>query len=630
MNNNQDIQTIITSQTGTTQQTNPTYMSAETTGAASSTIYAGTSAKYKEILKQPLAVTVPYNLQPTEILAQRFSCWKAIIKAVLIYLQETCSIQDEIVRQQIRLSHAINFPFSNMLPTAESLSEKNKPEANGHHHSSSTKDKKIATPSSSANVLMSKLFTPAGSKSITDLPQVLGEYHNAMIQVAQYASRELNNTIIPRLADLRRDLQVKIKEIKELETDFTNNLGKQLQVTKRELQQYAQSLEQAKYSTSNSLDPYLCKQTLEKSIKRQLHEENFLHDAFINLQSSGGELEKVIIHEIQSALTQYAKLMGQEAQLVFDTLISKLDSGFLNTDPALEWSYYVNNSVNKDCFIPLDLPMRHFSKISYKSQFDPLANELISGFLERRSKFLKSYTRGFYLLTPTFLHEFKTGDRKKDIVPIMSLSLNDCTVAEHSKRGASEYKFVLHAKQNGLIHRGQNWVLRCDSYDIMFKWFDIMKKLTSTTDPKMRSKFVCEYLNLDEETGKPLSKITRATSPPVSTSQKSVLSKESKQVPSAAKNLAAATAGNATMTSAASGTLPNRPITPSQQLQQMHIDSSLMMTPQSQQSSTLEPPFHQNSPSFQQPAYPINEHPYDSNSEFDDSNVMNGYGNKWE
>ena len=593
MNNNQDIQTIITSQTGTTQQTNPTYMSAETTGAASSTIYAGTSAKYKEILKQPLAVTVPYNLQPTEILAQRFSCWKAIIKAVLIYLQETCSIQDEIVRQQIRLSHAINFPFSNMLPTAESLSEKNKPEANGHHHNSSTKDKKIATPSSSANVLMSKLFTPAGSKSITDLPQVLGEYHNAMIQVAQYASRELNNTIIPRLADLRRDLQVKIKEIKELETDFTNNLGKQLQVTKRELQQYAQSLEQAKYSTSNSLDPYLCKQTLEKSIKRQLHEENFLHDAFINLQSSGGELEKVIIHEIQSALTQYAKLMGQEAQLVFDTLISKLDSGFLNTDPALEWSYYVNNSVNKDCFIPLDLPMRHFSKISYKSQFDPLANELISGFLERRSKFLKSYTRGFYLLTPTFLHEFKTGDRKKDIVPIMSLSLNDCTVAEHSKRGASEYKFVLHAKQNGLIHRGQNWVLRCDSYDIMFKWFDIMKKLTSTTDPKMRSKFVCEYLNLDEETGKPLSKITRTTSPPVSTSQKSVLSKESKQVPSAAKNLAAATAGNATMTSAASGTLPNRPITPSQQLQQMHIDSSLMMTPQSQQSSTLEPPFHQ-------------------------------------
>lgn len=618
--NNQDIQTIRTNQTGVTQQTNPTFMSSETNGVASESLYAGSSAKYMEVLKQPLAVTVPYNLQPTEILAQRFSCWKAIIKAVLVYLQETCSIQDEIVRQQIRLSHAINFPFANMLPTAESLSEKNKGEGNGH-----SKDKKVSDPASLSSISMAKLFAPLGDNSITDLPQVLAEYHNSMIQVAQYASRELNNTIIPRLADLRRDLQVKIKEIKELETDFTNNLEKQLQITKKELQQYAQSLEQAKYSTNNTLDPYLCKLTLDKSIKRQLHEENFLHDAFINLQSSGGELEKVIIHEIQNALTQYAKLMGQEAQLVFDTLISKLDSGFLNTDPALEWTYYVNNSVNKDCFIPLDLPMRHFSKIVYKSQFDPLANELISGFLERRSKFLKSYTRGFYLLTPTFLHEFKTGDRKKDIIPIMSLSLNDCTVAEHSKRGASEYKFVLHAKQNGIIHRGQNWVFRCDGYDTMFTWFEIMKKLTSTTDPKLRSKIVCDYLNLESETGKPASKIKRTTSPPLSSSQKSVLSKESKPIVTATKNLLAATDKTST---AASVIMPNRPITPSQPLQQMHIDSNLM-TPQTNRSS-IDGTSLEQAQSFQQPSYPINEHPYDSNSEFDDRHVMNGYGNKWD
>ncbi|XBW35173.1 hypothetical protein QEN19_000734 [Hanseniaspora menglaensis] len=627
MNNNQDIQTILTSQTGATQQTYPSKMSSETNDIANDAVYTSSAANYKEILKQPLSVTVPYNLQPTEILAQRFSCWKAIIKAVLVYLQETCSIQDEIVRQQIRLSHAINFPFANMIPNAESLSEKNKSEANGHHHSS-IKDKKSTSVDNSQTISITKLFAPSGSNSITDLPQVLAEYHNSMIQVAQYASRELNNTIIPRLADLKRDLQVKIKEIKELETDFTNNLEKQLGITKKELQQYTQSLEQAKYSTNNILDPYLCKMTLDKSIKRQLHEENFLHDAFINLQTSGGELEKVIIHEIQNALTQYAKLMGQEAQLVFDTLITKLDSGFLNTDPALEWSYYVNNSANKDCFIPLDLPMRHFSKISYKNQFDPLANELISGFLERRSKFLKSYTRGFYLLTPTFLHEFKTGDRKKDVIPVMSLSLNDCTVAEHSKRGSSEYKFVLHAKQNGIIHRGQNWVFRCDSYDSMFKWFDIMKKMTSTTDPKLRSKIVSEYLNLDLETGKSLNKIKRPTSPALSTSQRSVLSKESKKVPVIAKKLMVATDANIKSEEGGSP-IPNRPMTPTQQFHHMNLDSNLL-SPETLQSSIDRDSLKASTKEYEQSSYTKNDHPYDSNSEYDDNRVINGYGNKWD
>lgn len=615
---NQDNQTIMTAQTSHTQNTEQTYLSSTTNGGATMSLHTNAAnAQYKEVLKQPLSITVPYNLQPTEILAQRFTCWKAIIKAVLLYLQETCSIQDEIVRQQIRLSHAINFPFQNLLPTATALSEKKGSDAHDIHK------QKPKSVNKTENLVMSKLFAPAGNNSVTDLPQVLAEYHNSMIHAAQHASRELNNTIIPRLVDLRRDLQVKIKEIKELESDFSNNLDSQLNNTKKELQQFSQSLEQAKYSTSNKLDPYLCKLALDRSIKRQLHEENFLHEAHLNLQTSGGELEKVIIHEIQSALTQYAKLMGQEAQLVFDTLISKLDSGFLNIDPTMEWSYYTEASVNKDCFIPLDLPMRHFSKISYKSQFDPLANELISGFLEKRSKFLKSYTRGFYLLTPTFLHEFKTGDRKKDLTPIMSLPLNDCTVAEHSKRGSSEYKFVLHAKQNGLIHRGQNWVFRCDSYDTMFKWFDIMKKLTSTTDPKLRSKIVCDYLNLDPETGKSLNKnLKRAVSPPLSTSQRSVLSKESKAASKSAKNnLKIATNPADVAKTSNSAILPNKPITPIQKFHKISIDDT-MMSPERQPQESLS------ESSVNMGAY--GDHPYGGNSEYDDSIVMNGYGDKWD
>ncbi|KAH3901284.1 uncharacterized protein SCODWIG_00822 [Saccharomycodes ludwigii] len=489
-------------------------------------------------LRSPLVITVPTNSHPTEILSRRFAMWRNIIKSLLIYLNETCSIQDEIVRQQMRLSHAINFPFNNNISTINGGNNTNSDNISINNNATnnistsninSSTGNTVTTASNNVNRRSfqslnttnvddsgnlqppddNNLFAPVGSGSIQDLPFILSQYHNSMVHSASFASKELNSVIIPRLEDLRRDLLIKIKEIKGLESDFKNTCMKELQQTKAELSNFESSLEQIRYSgVTPSKDPYLCKIILDRQIKKQLHEENFLHEAFINLQTSGKELERVVILEIQSALTQYAKLMNQEAQLTFDLLISKFNTGFVNKSPSFEWDYYMDNINNSNgtnvTFIPLDLPMRHFSKIIYKHQYDPLTYEIQSGVLERRSKFLKSYSKGFYVLTPSFLHEFKTADRRRDLVPVMSLSLNECTIAEHSKRGSNDFKFVLHAKQNGIIHRGHNWVFRADSYDSMFEWFENLKNLTSSSDPKVRSNFVIAKLNLDPVTGRPL------------------------------------------------------------------------------------------------------------------------------
>ena len=61
--------------------------------------------------RSPLVILVPTAAQPTDILAARFSAWRNVIKSVIVYLTEIASIQDEIVRQQLRLSHAVQFPF---------------------------------------------------------------------------------------------------------------------------------------------------------------------------------------------------------------------------------------------------------------------------------------------------------------------------------------------------------------------------------------------------------------------------------------------------------------------------------------------------------------------------------------
>ncbi|AAS51686.1 ADL234Cp [Eremothecium gossypii ATCC 10895] len=417
--------------------------------------------------RSPLVTLMPVNANPTEVLAGRFASWRAVIKAIIVYLTETASIQDELVRQHLRLSHAVSFPFFSV--------------------------ENVRQPSTPEEKAIQQFFLPLGSGSIQDLPTILTGYHAQMASMASKASKELTNEVIPRLEDMRRDLLVKIKEIKSLQSDFKNSCAKEVSETKQMLRTFHESVEQARYGTPKS-DPYLTRILLDKQLKRQLAEENFLHQAFNNLQASGKELEKVVVMEIQSALTVYARILGREAQLVFDSVITKLDMGFLSRDPVFEWDDFIARDPN---FVEPSVPMRSLKDITYKHQYDPLTYKLQCGFLERRSKFLKSYSRGFYVLTPSFLHEFKTCDRKKDVSPVMSLSLSDCTVAEHSKRDSSDFKFILHAKQNGIIHRGHNWVFRVDSYDTMMEWFNNIKKLTSISNPTEKAKWITEHLNLD-------------------------------------------------------------------------------------------------------------------------------------
>lgn len=445
--------------------------------------------------KNPLLIIIPYNAKPTEILASRFDAWRNVIKSLITYLTETASIQDEIVRQQLRLTHAIQFPFFSL-----------------EQHDPQTPESKI----------LQKFFLPLGHGSIQDLPTILNQYHGALATNASKMSKELTNDIIPRLEYLRRDLLIKIKEIKLLESDFKNNCSVELLQTKDDMKRFQDSIKDwndlrkvkdiEKYINETSSndnngssnkkyqDPYITKLILDKQIKKQISEENFLHEAFDNLESSGCELEKVVVMEIQNALTIYAKLLGQQSQLVFDSLISRLDMGFFSKDPQFEWDDFIERDTN---FIELDLSPRKFQMMTYNNQFDPFTYEIRSGFLEKRSKFLKSYSKGFFVLTPCYLHEFKTADRKKDLVPVLSLNLLNCTITENIKKDSNESKFILHEKQNGLIKKSHNWVFKTDSHNSMMQWFQDLKTITQLTNIEDRKKYVCKRLNLDEN-GKPI------------------------------------------------------------------------------------------------------------------------------
>lgn len=464
----------------------------------------------------PLSVVIPHQFQnhldyPTEIVAQRFQAYRDIVKDLVAYLRQYASVQEEIVRQQSRLQQAVGAPSSSIAPANSS--------SRSVH--SRGKDKDVVEDELSA---INQYFLPIGNGSIQDIPTVLNRFHQQNIQNGTKTLKEINLVIIPKLEDLRKDLLVKVKEIKNLQNDFKNTLTKEMSETRVLLASFNHAIDVANRlevlnSTSDShhqdseldsskKDPYLVKLKLDRQLKRQLSEENYLYEAYKNLQSSSERLESIVVLEIQTYFRMFLDLVETEHALVPNFLVPNLVNGFLAKEPTFEWESFISRNLPKLSSISNNLLSGKFIDLSYPSRklsdlaiphFDSLVNVSVrEGTLERRSKFLKSYSSGYYVLTCSYLHEFKTADRRKDQTPVMSLSLDHCSVSEHSKNDgklSGAYKFVLYSKlQNGLIHRSHNWVFRCNTYQSMIEWYNDIKTLTSMASPAARAKAMSKKL----------------------------------------------------------------------------------------------------------------------------------------
>ena len=492
----------------------------------------------------PLAVTIPYTFHsssdyPTEVLANRFQAWRAIIKDLVSYLREYASVQEEIVRQQLRLQQAVGISAKSVAVSTHSHQSHHGAGGGGSNHNH--KDFDVDE--------INKFFSPIGNGSIQDIPTILTKFHQQNVSNNSKMLKELNTVIVPKLEELRKDLLIKIKEIKNLQNDFKNNLGKEIQETKNLMSQYYQAIEfshkfdhgfgsgnsgsgpgsgttgSSSHGSGNSgegdhykYDPYLVKIKLDRQLKRQLKEENYLFQAYENLQNSGSKLESIIVVEIQNYFSQFLSLINQEYSTIPDYLLPSFNKGFLAKESNFEWDSFIsknipspaiainaignsNSSIKNGTFIDLNFGSRKYSDLVIADYNSALNLAVREGYLERRSKFLKNYSSGWYVLTCNYIHEFKTPDRKKDQLPVLSIPLDSCQVSEHSKDDGKQggtYKFVLYSKlANGLIHRSHNWVFRSDTYQNMIDWYNDIKSLTSLATPSARARFLNKKLKLD-------------------------------------------------------------------------------------------------------------------------------------
>jgi len=392
---------------------------------------------------------VPTKGTPTELLADRFQTWRKFLKDLITYFREVASSYEHRAKSLLKVSNVIN--------------NTNAPAA---------------------------LLLEGG---LNDANRILRDFHKQAILEANKA-RDVEADVINQLSGLRADLAQKIKEIKSLSGDFKNNVEKEKETTRKcvtALEEALALVDSDPTAVAGKGDPYVVRLGVERQVERQIDEENYLHRAYLNLENSGRELESIVVGEVQKAYNALASIMKRDADEQYST-VEKLRNGPIAMPRDLEWSRFVRSDPH---FVNPDIPLRRLENIQYPGKYHPATTEVRAGMLERKSKYLKSYTPGWYVLSPTHLHEFKSADRIYTQPPVMSLYLPDQKLGSRSQPGSSSHKFVIKGRQAGSMHRGHTWVFRAETYETMAAWFEDIKALTEKSGEE-RNAFVRRHASV--------------------------------------------------------------------------------------------------------------------------------------
>lgn len=294
---------------------------------------------------------VPTTGNPTEVLCNRFTLWRKILKDLITYFREIQSHYEHRSKSLLKLANVLN-----------------------------------------------NTTTPPGfltSGGLDDALQILRDYHKTAILEANKA-RDIEEDVILALTGLRSDLGQKMKEIKSLSGDFKNSVEKEMDNTRRQVNALQEILGQTDMDSSlatGKQDPYLLRLAVDRQVERQIDEENYLHQAYLNLEASGRELESIVVGEIQKSYNAYAGILKRESDAAYNA-IDELRVGPIAMPKDHEWTSFVQKDQQ---FVDPEIPVRMPEHIHYPGRDHYACQEIRAGLLERKSKYLKSYTAGWYV-----------------------------------------------------------------------------------------------------------------------------------------------------------------------------------------------------------------------------------------
>ncbi|RSH92712.1 hypothetical protein EHS25_008158 [Saitozyma podzolica] len=347
--------------------------------------------------------TAPHELKPSDILIERFTAWKQIVKMLISYFEGVADIEANTSKELTKLGAVIQVPFR---PGNQFLGEGG----------------------------MQDVFY-----TIRDKTRVIADSHASL-------ARTIESSIVQHLQKLRTEIKAHIKNVQNDTGKLAASVAREREFSTKSIADLARAISAVNHTpmqVSAKEDPF--------AINMAVNEENALQKSIVIMQQNSAHFEEGIVRSIQSAWQTFDEWQARMSTSVQETW-RQLGVNMAQLMPDREW---ISFAARSDHLLDPETPLRNPDLIDYPGKNDPSVTPVWTGMLERKKRFTKSYKEGFYVLTPAgYLHEYSSSDPTTATHPVWSLFLPACTLGPPSSaataksHNASETAFTFRARSH--------------------------------------------------------------------------------------------------------------------------------------------------------------------------------------
>ncbi|EKM58451.1 uncharacterized protein PHACADRAFT_252780 [Phanerochaete carnosa HHB-10118-sp] len=424
-------------------------LSRATSVSRGSSKHGSALSRQQSLIKKNIA---PHDLRPSDILIERFTAWKIILKQLIAYFEGLADIENNIAKEMTKLGAVIQVPFR------------------------------------AGNQFL-------GEGGLQDVYYQIRDKTRAIADQHANLGRTIDGSIVQHLQKLKVEIKAHIRNIQNDTGKLATSVAKERELSAKfigDLGTNISILKNTPMSVTAKTDPYVANQLVYRQLVKQVHTENALQKSLLLTQSSSALFESSLIQALQSAWATYEEWrsrMDSSIQDIWKTLERSMGA----LAPDREWIAF---AAREDHLIDPETPLRDVENIHYPSKDDPSVLPVHTGLIERKKRYTRTYREGYYVLTPAgFLHEYTSSDPALADKPVFSLFLPLCTLGPPSAPSVPSHKFHIEGRKDGtgsvktgsfknlagsLTGRkgsGPAWTFRGRSHDDMMEWWNDIRML---------------------------------------------------------------------------------------------------------------------------------------------------------
>ncbi|KAF2670306.1 PH domain-containing protein [Microthyrium microscopicum] len=291
-------------------------------------------------------------------------------------------------------------------------------------------------------------------------------------------AKTIKGSVLPTFERLHAEIKSKSKELVKGAGKGSKAVDKARNATQKHIELLGQH--SATYDSTGGKvgahdDPYVIQRGIFHRLHRQVIEENANRQDILAVQSNFASFEAHVIETIQNGMAQFNSIVSKQADLT-KSMYGDIVASAQRIPGDFEWNSFLHR--NTGVLIDPEATPRSVESINFPNQHHRATIPLISGSLDRRTKLLRKYETGYYVVTASkYLHEFKTDDDvAKDPVPEISLYLPDCVVGQiDGDMFAIKGKDVSKGKMGIKMSTNSEYKFKGHTHDSAEQWWEIIR-----------------------------------------------------------------------------------------------------------------------------------------------------------